>query len=540
MRFLRFLRLLGRWVWNILRVSHILVFGTLALVLLIALVVSLFAERGIRIPADSALEIVLEGNIVEQRSEIDPVSIALGGEDLPDELLLSDIVAALEDAAGDQRIKLVVLRLQGLLSAGPAALHRIGEAVAGLRKAGKPVLAYGDIITQPHYLVASHADAVYLNPSGLVEILGYGSFPVYFREALDKLRVSVNVFRVGEYKSAVEPLLRNDMSEAARTATRDFLAVLWRHYTQTVADARGAKGADLSGDFAAVPDKLRAVGGDLAQMALAEHLVDGLLARDAFDDLIAERLGIKADEADAHRVDLATYRAAHHAASFGKDRIAVIHAVGEILDGEQPAGTVGGDTLSALIERARRDDSVKAIVLRIDSPGGSAFASEVIRRALARAQADGKPVVASMGSVAASGGYWIAASADEIWAAPTTITGSIGIFGFIPTFERSLDAIGVHADGVGTTALAGQFALTRPLGEDARAIVQLAVEDGYRKFLAIVAEGRHMTAADIDAIAQGRVWAGETAHRLGLVDHLGNLQEAVDAAARLANLKPGT
>lgn len=537
---MRILRAIGRWLWAMLRVSQTLVFGTLGLLLLIALAVSLFAEREAGLKAKSALVIGLEGTIVEQRTEIDPVSLLMGGQSLPQEILLGDLLASLDQAGRDDRITLVVLRMQGLLAAGPAALHRIGAAIDAVRQTGKPVLAYGEIVTQAQYLVASHADEIYLHPNGLVEITGYANYPLYFSEALEKLRINVNVFRVGTFKSAVEPFIRDGMSDDARAATADFLGVLWSHYRDTVATQRGEKGADLSGDLAGIVEKLRATGGDLAQLALAEHLVDGLKTRGEFSSLVADRLGI--DEADlgSHQVGLDAYWAdVRGLKTTHQNKIAIIHAVGEILDGEQPAGTVGGDTVSALIEQARADDAVKAIVLRVDSPGGSALASELIRQALARAQAGGKPVVASMGSVAASGGYWISASANEIWAQPTTITGSIGVFGLIPTFENSLDAIGVHADGVGTTALAGQFSLTRPLGPQARDIMQLAVEDTYAKFLNLVATGRGMSAAEIDAIAQGRVWAGETAHRLGLVDQLGGLDDAVAAAARLAGLEAG-
>ncbi len=537
---MRYLRLIGRGLWTVLRVSHVLVFGSIGLLILIALIASLFTDREVDIGGKSVLSVTLDGVVVEERTEIDPATLLLDGNNIPQEILLGDLLKALDQASRDDRIKLVELQLSGMLLAGPAALHQIGDAVAAVSAAGKPVIAHGDIITQGQYLIAAQADEVYLNPSGLLQITGYASYPLYFAEALEKLKVNVNVFRVGSFKSAVEPFIRDDMSDEAKLQTGEFLNSLWRHYRRAISDGRGEKGAVLSPDLSDIVDKLRAAGGDLAAMALAENLVDGLRTRLDMAALLAERLDIDSAKLNEHRVGLRQYVASlKDIQPKSPNKVAVIHAVGQIMDGEQPAGTIGGDSLSALIDRARLEPQVKAIVLRIDSPGGSALASEVVRQSVLAAKAAGKPVVASMGSVAASGGYWIAANADEIWAAPTTITGSIGVFGLFPTLEDSLDEIGVRADGVGTTALAGQFGLTRPLNEPARAVLQMTVDNVYDDFLSLVAKGRGMTKAEIDRLAQGRVWTGEAALQINLVDALGDLDDAVKAAARRAGLEDG-
>ncbi|MFZ5609250.1 MAG: signal peptide peptidase SppA [Pseudomonadota bacterium] len=537
---MKIIRAVFRWIWNVLKFSHTLVFGGLALLILILLLTGPFRREVATVPDGAALVLGLDGVVVEQLTEIDPFSLAAAGPSaVPREVLLADVKESIARAAKDERIPMLVLALDDFDGALPAALHEIAAAIDAFKAAGKPVVAYGDNYSQAQYFLASRADQVFMNPAGAVMMTGYGVYPLYFRQALEKLKLNTHVFRVGTYKSAVEPFLRDDMSPEDREAVMGFLTPLWNAYAESVKAARRDLAFDVSGRLGEVPALLRAAGGDLARMALDAGLVDGLMTRDETIDWLKDQVGVDDNDKSFRRIDMHGYLAATRKLQLGHqaNRIAVVYAVGEIRDGEQPAGTVGGDTVSALIRKARLDDKVKAIVLRVDSPGGSAFASEMIRRELERAQADGKPVIASMGSVAASGGYWISATADEIWAQPTTITGSIGIFGILLTAEDGLGALGVHADGVGTTDLAGGYSPLRPLNPLIAEVVEQAIGNGYERFLSLVARGRKMTPQAVDAIAQGRVWPGITAKELGLVDAFGDLDAAVAAAAKRAGLE---
>ena len=509
-----------------------------------------------RIGDNSALVIAPRGEIVEQLSG-DPVEQALERVQgtRKAETLLWDLVDALESAKTDARIKAVVLDLDNMTSGGQPTLAELTAAIKDFRASGKKVIAHSTYYGQEQYYVAAAADEIYLDPLGFVAIDGFDRYRTYYKDLFDKLGVEVNLFRVGAYKSAAEVYVRSDMSPEDREESLAYLNALWSSYRTAVAESRGLKPEDISTYVANSVPSLLAANGDAAKVALDAKLVTGLKSSLEVERRMVELVGvdtpdkskekIEADESDAgesfNSTSLEDYLRVVHAdkeaRGAGKPKIGVIVASGEILDGSQAPGSVGGDSTSELIRQARRDDDVKAIVLRVDSPGGSVLASEEIYREVRAAQRNGKPVIVSMGDLAASGGYYISASADEIWAHPATITGSIGIFGAIPTFQNTLAKIGVNVDGVGTTNLSGQLRVDRALGEDAKKMLQSAIEHGYETFLERVSDGRKKTRDEIHAIAQGRVWIGTDAKDNGLVDHLGLFGEAVKAAAVRAKIK---
>ena len=509
-----------------------------------------------RIEDNSALVIAPRGEIVEQLTG-DPIDQALARAQgtRQSETLLWDLVDALDAARQDARIKAVVLDLDDMASAGQPTLAEFAAAIKDFRSSGKKVIAHSTYYGQEQYYVAAFADEVYLDPLGFVAIDGFDRYRTYYKELFDKLGVQVNLFRVGAYKSAAEVYVRNDMSPEDREESLAYLNALWASYRTAVAEARGLKPEDISTYVANSVPALLAAKGDAAKVALDAKLVTGLKSSLEVERRMVDLVGVdtpekskrkvEADESDAgesfNSTSLEDYlrivHAEKEARGAGKPKIGVIIASGEILDGSQPPGSVGGDSTSELIREARRNDDVKAIVLRVDSPGGSVLASEEIYREVRAAQRNGKPVIVSMGDLAASGGYYISASADEIWAHPATITGSIGIFGAIPTFQNTLSKIGVNVDGVGTTNLSGQLRVDRALGEDAKQMLQSAIEHGYETFLARVADGRKKSRDEVHSIAQGRVWIGSDAKGNGLVDHLGLFGEAVKAAARRGEIK---
>lgn len=495
------------------------------------------------VPSKAALVIDPTGMLVEQLSYADPLSElmrATGDEDEEREFLLSDVVESIRLAAGDPRIKVLVLNLNGLYGTGLTKLNDVGAAVDVFRKSGKRVVAYGDYFDQNQYALASYADEIYLNPLGTVELLGYGVYDNYYKDALDKLLIDYHVFRAGKFKSAVEPFLRNDMSDQAKSNHLAWLNVLWQQYTTLVTARRDISAEKLNAYIADQPALLQLHGGDSALLALDTGLVDGLRTREEVNGYLAGLVGATDDMGDYERIYFDEYLHLEKKHGVPKvdvaDKIGVIVAQGEIVDGMEMPGMVGGDSLSELIRVARDDDDVKAVVLRIDSPGGSVFASEVIRQELLNLQKDGVPLVVSMSSLAASGGYWIAAGADEVWASPSTLTGSIGVYGALPTLSRSLEKLGVHSDGVGTTVMADAYALDRPLNPRMKEVIQQGVDFSYQRFLKIVGEGRSMDIEAVDKLAQGQVWTGEQARQLGLVDQLGNLNQAIEAAAKLAQI----
>jgi protease-4 len=523
------------------RLLHLILLLGIFLVLL----GGLFGER-IFVPGAAALVIAPQGTLVDQLSG-DPFERALAkarGAALQ-ETLLRDVVDALRAARDDRRIKTVVLQLDGLAGAGLSKLQELAAEIAEFKKSGKPVIAVGDGFTRDQYYLAAQADKIYMHPMGMVLVDGYSRFLPYYKTFLDKVYVDYNHWTVGEYKSFVEPATRDDMSAEDEEASRAFLSGLWTAYQADVTTARHLSGTALQHYADDIDELLKDAGGDTAKLAQSYGLVDELLPRDAMRARIRQAIGEK--EEDAPRGDytgiafedyLVSVRATAVPPSGSK--VAVVVASGTILDGRQPPGSIGGDSMAELIRQVADDDQVKALVLRVDSGGGSAFASDVILRELQVFQESNRPVVVSMGSVAASGGYWISMGANEIWASPTTLTGSIGVGATIPTFQRLLDRLGVHVDGIGTTELAGAFDATRGLNDEVKNLIQQSVTNTYTQFIDKVAEYRKRPVEEIDRAARGRVWVGTDALERGLVDRLGGLPDAINSAAQLAGLEEGS
>ena len=508
------------------------------------LLTSLFGPR-VQVPESAALILDPSGILVDQL-EGDPFDRALAElQDSPaDQTLVKDVVDSLRAAQDDERIRAVVLRLGALQGGGLSKLQAVGSAIDEVRAAGKKVIAMGDGYSQAQYYLASRADEIYMHDFGFVLIEGFGYYKAYLRGALEKLEIDVNVFRVGEYKSFVEPYLRDDMSEEDKTASRRWLTALWGAYQADVVGARGLQPGALDTYANSTVELVEATQGNTAQAALNAGLVDELLGHQEFRARMIEEVG-ESDDYDGRYASIGfrTYLSAvgptTDKPAVNDDNVAVLMATGMIVDGDASPGTIGGQTLSSLVQRATEDDSIAAVVLRVDSPGGSMFASEVIYAELEVLKAAGKPFVVSMGSVAASGGYYISMLADEIWANPTTLSGSIGVGAMFPTFQRGLGSLGIHVDGIGTTSLTGQFDPLRELGVDMRQLIQLSTQDAYRVFVNKVAADRNMDPARVDEVAQGRVWIGTDALELGLIDQMGGLQDAIDAAANLAGLEAG-
>jgi protease-4 len=493
------------------------------------------------IPHRAALVLAPQGFLVEEESG-DPLDRALSeafGENRT-ETRLRDLVDIVDQARDDDRIQALVLELEGLDGAGLPMLQDLARSIRWFRDAGKKVYAWGQGYSQRQYYLAAQADEVYLDPMGYLIIDGYSYYRSYFRGTIDKLAVDINVFKVGSHKSSPEEFTRSDMSPEDREDARVWIGALWEAYKTDVAAARELEPQLIQAYADEAAAGIRATGGDAAQYALARGLVDGLKTRAEFEQLVAEVAG-EDEDTGYSAVDWQSYlpvvRSQHALARSADRNVGVIVAAGEILDGEQAPGFVGGDTLASMLRDARLDDEIGAVVLRIDSPGGSMMASEVIRREVAALSEAGKPVVASMGAVAASGGYYIAMDADRILAAPTTITGSIGVFAIVPTFQRTLGKIGITSDGFGTTRLAGQAELDRELGPDVREILQASVEHAYATFVGHVARARDRRPEEIESLAQGRVWTGADARAAGIVDELGDLDEAIAEAAGLAGLE---
>ena len=536
-------------LWDTVNFTRRLVFNLLFLALLVLVLAMLFGGGKLApIGERSTLVIAPEGRLVEQYS-CDPLSRsfarATNSQDCR-EVRLRDLLRALDAARTDTRIERVVLHLDDLQPSGFASLRDVAAAIAKVKAAKKQVVAFGDNYSQGQYLLAAQANEIYLDPmsQGGVMLEGLASYRQYFREALqDKLGVDVHLFKVGEYKSAAEPYILDGASPESKEADLFWMNDLWQRMLADAGKARGIAPATLALQADALAEQVKAVNGDLAQLALNQKLVDGLKTREEVEDLLLER-GV-ADEGAAggfRQVALDTYLQHLDGALPQADvrpQVAVVVAEGAIAGGELPPGQVGGESTSMLLRDARDDDNVKAVVLRVNSPGGEVFASEQIRREVAALKQAGKPVVVSMGDVAASGGYWISMNADRIYADPSTITGSIGIFGLFPTIDRSLGKIGVRTDGVSTAKYAGAFDITRALDPGVATTVQSVIEKGYRDFAGKVAQARGRSVEQVDAVARGRVWSGAQAKERGLVDVLGGLDAALaDAAARAKLGKP--
>lgn len=524
--------------WGAVDASRRITLNLLFLFLVVLLLVAIFSGSGIHVAKNSALVLEPKGVLVDQLSG-DPFERALlAAQGLEDqETLLADLLRVIEEAGEDDRIRVMVLDLNLFLGGGLSKLEEVAQALEEFRATGKKVLATADVYDQSRYYLAAAADEVYVQDGGIFLLTGFGRYRSYFLDAIERFEIGANVFRVGEFKSAVEPYLRRDMSPEAKEANLEWMGDLWKAYLERVATRRNLEAGAVGSFVDDFPARLRQAGGDMAEAARAAGLVDHVSDRDSPWVRVAEIQGRALDE--VKRVDHEDYlQTLPPKVVFpGQERVALVVASGTILDGEHPPGTIGGDSVADLIRQAREADGVKAVVFRVDSGGGSALASEVIRRELELTREVGKPVVVSMGSVAASGGYWVSTASDEIWASRTTITGSIGIFGLFPTFEKPLEKyLGVTVDGVGTAPLAGSLRIDREINPQLAEVLQLSVEQGYREFLEVVAQNREWSVERVDDVARGRVWSGEDALELGLVDRLGDLDDALASAAEKAGL----
>lgn len=536
----------GLWdVMNFTRklVLNLIFFGLLFL-LLILFVVAVGSGGGVQ-PLTERTTFVLapEGRLVEQFTA-DPATRALAkalGDKSAEEVQLRDLLRAIEGAQNDKNIERMLLRVDELQPTGYASLREVAAALAKFRASGKQIVAFGENMTQAQYLLAAQANEVYIDPMGSLLLEGLGRYRQYYRQGLqEKLGVDVHVFKVGEYKSAVEPYVLDAASKEAKEADLYWMNDVWQRFLADIAKARKTTPEALAAGIDTLPEGVAAAGGDLAKYALQQKLVDGLKTQEEVENLLIER-GVADEDSETgfRHVTLGGYLLQLDGKRMPLDKrpqVAVVVAEGEITDGDQPAGRVGGLSTSALLREARDDDDVKAVVLRVDSPGGGVFASEQIRREVAELKKAGKPVVVSMGDLAASGGYWISMNADRIYADPSTITGSIGIFGMIPTVPRTLEKIGVRTDGVGTTRFAGAFDITRPLDPAVGQVIQSVIDKGYADFTGKVADARKKPVEEIDAVARGRVWSGAQAKERALVDELGGLDAALADAAKRARL----
>ena len=538
------MRTILKWVWSTIKVFHVLV-GTLFFTLLLIAIVGVLSSKpdgSVRpIDGDVALVLDLDGQLVETRTRIDPANYFANPlvSELPDEVLMRDVLHALETAKTDERVAAVILRLEDFDGGMPAQLHRLGAALDAFKASGKPVVAAGDSYSQSQYLVAAHANTVLMNSAGSIILPGYSRYQLYQKEALEKLKAKVHIFRVGEYKSAVEPFIRETMSPEARQANDAFLSVLWNAYLDAVSTNRGIEREKLAAALNDPSALYQAEGGDSAAVAKTLGLVDELVPQPAMEAAVAKLVGAAGRRDGSVRgVGYERYLKAEDydpTVATNSPSVGVVTARGQIVNGEAGAQISASDSVSTLLRRARNDDDIKAVVFRIDSPGGSVFASEKIRQEMLALKASGKPVVASYAGVAASGAVWISAQADRIYAEATTVTGSIGVFSLFISFEDGAKALGLNVDGLGTTDLAG-FSPLQPLPEAWQRLLKASAEGNYDQFLNIVADGRGLTKAEVDPVAQGRVWAGSQAADVDLIDGLGGIETAIDAAASLAEI----
>ncbi|WP_223786783.1 signal peptide peptidase SppA [Marinicella meishanensis] len=512
----------------------------LLLLLLFMLIVYFFVGgHTLTLRDNTALVLAPKGFVVDQFSG-DPTSQAIDnirGTDIP-ETRVRDLIKAIELATDDDRISALVLNPDYMWGAGLANLREIEYAIDQFRsQSNKPVIAMATNLSQGQYYFASLADEILMDPQGFLFLQGFGSYRNYFKDGLDKLGVDVHLFKVGEYKSAAEPYVRNDMSQAAKEAGLHFMNDLWQTYLEGVAQRRGLAVADLEAIVDQQAQRLMAKNGSVADMAIEAGLVDRIMKRSFMHKRIAEFSSFDDDNNQFRGIGFEDYLNMQLLEEpVWADRVAVVVAEGTILGGEQPAGTIGGASTSNLLELARLDPSVKAVVLRVNSPGGGVYPSEQIRREVDALKVAGKPVVVSMGNVAASGGYWISMTADTIWADEATITGSIGIYGLLMTYPELFNKLGIHSDGVGTTKWVGAFNPDKALDPELAELIQSNIEYGYHQFISSVASARNLEFEMVDRIARGRVWTAKQAHDLGLIDQLGGLQEAVADAASQANL----
>jgi len=514
-------------------------FANIIFIIILIVVVALIGQQSADIlPQSFALRLAPSGLLVDQRQAIDMLGALTADESSEQaETLVADVVRALNLAAHDPQVTHLILDLNNLRGGGISKLYEIGQALEQFKASGKSITALSDNYNQDQYFLASYADQVYLHDMGYVLLTGFASYHQYFKGALDKLAVNLHVFKVGKYKDAVEPYTRNSMSDASREHNSLWLNTLWQTYRSSIELQRALPTGALDDIISHTAERLKQAGGDAALMAQEAGLIDHVASHQATRQALIEQFGYDQARDQYQHVNWNRYLQHHRPVpAAGTDYVGLITVRGTITSGEQPPGAVGSDTFIQLLRQARDDKNVKALVIRVDSPGGSAFASEVIRSELEATRNSGIPVIISMGSVAASGGYWIATGGDEIWALPTTITGSIGVFTIIPTLEQTLGKLGIYTDGIATGELAGSMSATRALNERAAEALQLNVDSIYQRFLKTVAEARDLSIEQVNEIAQGKVWSGARAQELGLVDKLGSLEQALAAAAEFAEL----
>lgn len=531
-------------IWNFITGLKNAIGNLIFLAIIVAIVVMLVNQDSPGVPESAVMIVDPEGIIVEQERMVDPVEQFFSGGNGPAaETLVRDITDAIDFAAEDERIRALALDVSKLGGSTLSQYEAIADSIKAFQATGKSVYAFADGYTQSQYYLASHADKVYLDRDahtflGGVFMQGMASYPLYMKSALDKLHVNIHVFKAGLYKDAVEPFLRDEMSDRSKESMQALLNALWQNYVQTIAEQRDLQPEAISNYINNYDQLLAAANGDSVALAIEQGLIDEQITRVEWRERMQDISGESGDS--YNHVGYTTYLSAMRPPipvnNPARDKVAVIVAKGTILDGDQPPGEIGGETLARIIRNARNDSSIKAIVLRVDSPGGSAAASEQIRSELQVTQESGIPVVASMGGYAASGGYWISSTANRIFASATTITGSIGVFAMFPTLEASAEQLGLNSDGVGTTALSGAFNQFEAINPVLERTLQLSVEHTYRKFLSLVSEGRGLSTDEADAIAQGRVWSGDDALGHGLVDAIGGLEDAVQSAATLADI----
>lgn len=530
-----------RAIWRILagisKVITVLVPLLFVVIFVAALSISVSENVPKPLPESAGLLIAPTGRLVEDRTPLEPLD-ALFADQLAGEILLSTVIEGIDAAADDDRITSIVLDLENLAGPSTSQAMEIIEALDRFSETGKPIVAIGDYFTQSQYLLASQADTIFLHPEGGISLMGFGVYRTYLKQFLQNIKVNFHIFRAGENKSAVEPYMRDDMSPQEREVVGKWLNSLWDDYTTLVEKGRNKSPGEVTAFVNDFPGRLEASGGDLAEVFLQEGYVDELVYGDELEERVTEIVDARDEDGDIQLVSLKRYVSDIRDPFESEELplIAVIPIEGTLVPGDSVQGSAGSDTVVDQLERADEADAV-AIVLRINSGGGSVFASEVIRAKVDAIAADGVPIVVSMGGAAASGGYWIAAAADEIWAMPSTITGSIGVFSAFPTFEGVFDYVGATVDGIGTTTMAGSLDPSRPLDENSERIFQAVVDGIYREFLNLVATARQMTVEEVDAIAGGKVWIGRQAKEIGLVDQLGSLDDAIASAAALAQVE---
>ena len=537
---LRLLKGIWRVLSGISRAISVLVPLLFVAIFVIAFSTTLSESTPEPLPERAALLIAPSGPLVEDSPPVDALSAFLN-QDYDQPALLNDVVRSIRWAATDERITALVFDLENLAGPSTSQTLEISSAIEVFRESGKPVIAAGDFYSQAHYLLASQADQILLHPEGGMFLEGFSVYRSYLRSFLEKTRVTMHVFRAGENKSAVEPYLRDDMSDGEREVVSLWLKGLWDTYTEMAESRRELPAGTMDQFIASFPAELAASDNDLAETMLAAGWVDVLADHAQMEDALAEWVGVTDEDGYAEVVSLDRYvedvKMSRSLSEENLPLIAIIPVEGTLMPGDSEEGMAGSDTINGYIDTALEAENLAAIVLRVNSPGGSVFASDLIRRKLLEVADADIPIVVSMGTVAASGGYWIAAEADEIWALPTTITGSIGAFSAFPTIEGIVEYIGVTVDGVGTTPLAGAASFNRGLTPEMASIVQSLANGAYDDFIELVAAGRGMSEQAVKDVADGLVWTGAEAAERGLVDELGGLDEAVTAAARLAGVE---